>query len=1083
MSSAMNQRFTARYVLLHVLPVALLASTLLAAWPSAATAAPGDKEYAAAAALYNQKAYDLATEAWKAFLKAAPDHPRAAHGQYYLGISHFHQQQFAEAQAAFETLLKNHPKFDQAEAALLYLGLSEFSLARASGDARAYEKAAATFNKLIEQFPKGAYLPQARYYRAEALYSQGKKEDAVPLYQAVIADQKAGSLKADALYALGVVEEELSHPEQAATAYHQFLTEFPEHDLAVEVGFRLGESLLAREQYAEAEKYFESAAANKEFRASDLANLRVAECLAARRRYAEAADRFQQLVRDFPESAYRDKARLEGGKCAYLAGKFQAAIDALKPLAKSQGEIGAEAAHWTARSLLRAGDPAEAYRVAEAAAGQAGKSAFLGQLLLDQADALYEQPEKRQAAVEAYVALADRYADDPAAVQARYMAGFALLGQGKYEQALQQTQEFLKRYPSSDLVPDVKYVAAECELQLKDYAHAAALYRELITNYPNHAESEAWKVRLGRTLHLQGDAQGAIDVLSPAIAAIRDPDRRAEALFLLGISQSDLQKFSEAAKSLTASLAAAPSWRQADETLLALAQAQFRLGDLPAARKTVAQLIEKFPKSPALDRAWYLSAEYAYEAGDLEIAAAQYQRVLDDFPNSPLASRARYGLGWTQYSQGDFDKAVDSLTKMLAAVPERDQANDEHARRAYYVRGLARYNLAKDLPAEMRARAMTAAAEDLNTFLKLVPQAAERADALYMLGLAQAGSGAAAEAVATYRALLKEFPKYHAADKVLYELAWTLHDLGQHEEATETFAELAKQHGNSPLAAEARFAVGEAQYAAKDFASAATSYYQAERQAQQLAADKVITPEQASELGERAAHKLAWSYYHQKDFENAEKSFAYQLRAYPNGTFAGDARFMQGESLFKLGKFAEALPLLKSVENVTNPEFQALAVLHAAQAASQLEKFDEALALLKDYRKRFPDASTQQEATYEEGWALQNLGKLDDAQALYEQVIEEDGTNNSEVAAKSRFMIGEIYFEKKDHAQAIIQFYLVAKGYGYPKWQANAYYEAARCFEVLKKPEQAVTNYREVLRYQDSDKRPLAEDRIKALGG
>jgi len=1083
MSSAMNQRFTARYVLVHVVPVALLGAVLLALWPAAATAAPGDKEYAAAAALYNQKAYDLAIEAWKAFLKAAPEHSRAVHGQYFLGISHFHQQQFAEAQAAFETLLKQHPKFEQAEAAGLYLGLSEFSLARASGNARDYERAAATFKKLIEQYPKGSYLPQARYYLAEALYAQGKKEEAVPLYQAVIADSKAGALKADALYALGVTEEELSHPELAATAYHQFLTEFPKHNLAVEVGFRLGESFLAREQYAEAEKYFESAAANKDFRASDLANLRVAECLAARRLYAQAAQRYQQLVKDFPESAYRDKAQLEGGKCAYLAGDFGKAVETLKPLAKAQGEIGAEAAHWTARSLLRSGDPAEAYRVAEAAAAQAAKTAFHGQLLLDQADALYEQPEHRQAAVEAYIALADKYSDDPAAVQARYMAGFALLGQGKYEEALEQTREFLKRYPSSDLVPDVKYVAAECELQLKDYGDAAALYRELIANYPNHAESTAWKVRLGRTLHLQGDAQGAIDVLSPAINAIREPETKAEALFLLGISQNELQEFAEAAKSLQASLEAAPSWRQADETLLALAQAQFRLGDLSAARQTVAQLIEKFPKSPALDRAWYLSAEYAYEAGDLATAAAQYQRILDDFPGSPLVSRARYGLGWTQYSQGEFAKAVDSLSQMLAAVPERDQANDEHAGRAYYVRGLARYNLAKDQPADSRRQAMAAAIDDLQKFLKLAPRAAERADALYMLGLAQAGSGAAADAAGTYRNLLKEFPKYHAADKVLYELAWTLHDLGQANEATETFAELAQQYGNSPLAAEARFAVGEAQYAAKDYASAATSYYQAERQAKQLAADNVITPEQASELGERATHKLGWSYFRQNEFDKAEKSFAYQLRAYPNGTFAGDARFMQGESFFKQDKFADALPLLKAVDNVTNPEFQALAVLHAAQAASQLEKFDETLEILKDYRKRFPETSTQQEATYEEGWALQNLGKLDEALARYEQVIEEDGANNSEVAAKSRFMIGEIYFEKKDHAQAIIQFYLVAKGYGYPKWQANAYYEAARCFEVLNKPEQAVANYREVLRYQDSDKRPLAEERIKALGG
>lgn len=1083
MSSAMNHRFTARYVLQKVFSAALVGAVLVATWPASASAAEGDKEYAAAAALYNQKVYDLAAEAWKNFLKAAPKHPRAPHGQYYLGISYFNVQQFDEAQAAFQKLLQDHPKFDQAEAAYLYLGLSQFSVARDSRKAQAYEQAAATFGKLIEQFPRGSYLPQARYYRAEALYSQGKKEEAVPLYTAVIADQKAGALKADALYALGVAEEELSHPEQAAAAYQQFLTEFPKHNLAVEVGFRLGESLLAREQYAEAEKYFEAAAANKEFRASDLANLRVAECLAARRRYDEAAQRYQQLVRNFPESNYRDKARLEGGKCAYLAGNFDAAVETLKPLANAKGETAAEAAHWTARSLLRAGDPAAAYQVAEAAAAQAANTAVHGQLLLDQADALYEQPDKRPAAAAAYASLAERLANDPAAVQARYLAGFALLGEGKYEEALKQTQAFLKSYPRSELVPDVKYVAAESELQLQNYADAAAIYRELIDNYPRHAESEAWKVRLGRTLHLQGDAQATIDVLSPAVGAIRSPERKAEALFLLGISQNELQKFNEAAKSLKASLAAEPSWRQADETLLALAQAQFRLGDLKAARQAVAQMIDKFPQSAALDRAWYLSAEYAYEAGELDDAAAQYQRVLDDFPRSPLTNRARYGLGWTQYSLGQFDKAVSSLSQVLANVPERDQATDEQARRAYYIRGLARYNLAKDQAADAQPQTMAAAAEDLQTFLKLAPQAAERADSLYMLGLAQAGSGDAAKAADTYRALLKEFPKYHAADKVLYELAWTLHDLGEAEQATEVFADLARQHTSSPLAAEARFSVGEAQYAAKDYSDAANSYYQAERQAQQLAAEKVITPEQAKELGERAAHKLGWTYFRQDDFDKAEKSFAYQLRAYPNGAFAGDARFMQGESLFKQGKFADALPLLKAVDNVTNPEFQALAVLHAAQAATQVEKFDDALTLLKDYRQRFPEATTHREATYEEGWALQNLGKLDEALTRYEQVIEEDGGDNSEVAAKSRFMIGEIYFEKKDHAQAIIQFFLVAKGYGYPKWQANAYYEAARCFEVLKKTEQALTNYREVLRYEDSDKRPLAEERIKALGG
>src|SRR5690606_18690461 len=115
------------------------------------------------------------------------------------------------------------------------------------------------------------------------------------------------------------------------------------------------------------------------------------------------------------------------------------------------------------------------------------------------------------------------------------------------------------------------------------------------------------------------------------------------------------------------------------------------------------------------------------------------------------------------------------------------------------------------------------------------------------------------------------------------------------------------------------------QYSLKDYTAAAKSYYQAERHAQQLAADKTISAAQANTLGEQAAHKLGWSYYRQKDFDKAEKSFAYQLRAYPQGKLAGDARFMQGESLFEQEKYDEALDLLKNVDAVSNPEFQAVA--------------------------------------------------------------------------------------------------------------------------------------------------------------
>ncbi|HEY5314231.1 MAG TPA: tetratricopeptide repeat protein, partial [Pirellulales bacterium] len=89
-----------------------------------------------------------------------------------------------------------------------------------------------------------------------------------------------------------------------------------------------------------------------------------------------------------------------------------------------------------------------------------------------------------------------------------------------------------------------------------------------------------------------------------------------------------------------------------------------------------------------------------------------------------------------------------------------------------------------------------------------------------------------------------------------------------------------------------------------------------------------------------------------------------------------------------------------------------------------------------------------------------------------------------EAAARARFMIGEIQFEKKNHQAALKNFFEVAYGYAFPQWQAAAQYEAGRCFEVLGKPDQARQSYQEVVdKYPGSSQAGLARERLKALGG
>jgi TolA-binding protein len=88
-------------------------------------------------------------------------------------------------------------------------------------------------------------------------------------------------------------------------------------------------------------------------------------------------------------------------------------------------------------------------------------------------------------------------------------------------------------------------------------------------------------------------------------------------------------------------------------------------------------------------------------------------------------------------------------------------------------------------------------------------------------------------------------------------------------------------------------------------------------------------------------------------------------------------------------------------------------------------------------------------------------------------------------------MEGEILFEQGHHKEAIASFFKVAYGFGeteapasFHPWQAQATYEAARCFEVLIKPQQARGLYAELVeRYPASPYVTAARKRIDALDG
>lgn len=944
--------------------------------------------FADAANFQNNGSFEGAAGEWELFLKKHPKDPLAGKAQHYLGVCRLQLKDFDKAATAFEAVVKNYPKFEYLEETLYNLASAQYSLA-GQGKEGWHEKAAANFAELIKQFPKTKYAEEAIYYQGEALYSAGKKPEAIAAYEKLIKDFPKSNRRADAMYAAAATLDEVNKFPDAVTASDAFLKEFPEHANAAEIAIRKA-AILGRND-----------------------------------KLAEAAAAYAAVAADYSKSPLAADAPILAGRFYYRADKPDDAAKAFQKTIDAAGKDATEAAHWLCRIYLKKKEPAKAVDIASKQAAAAKEGPFLVNLKLDEADALLEL-NKRKEALAAYAKVAKDHASHELAPQALYNAAFTALELKDFEQGKSLSADFVKAYDKDKLLPDVQYVSAECNLQLKDYAAAEKTFAALVKDQPKHAEIDVWRLRWGLTLYLQKKYAETVAAMDSVVGDLKAADAKAEANYYAGVSQFLLDKFPEADKALAASLAAAPKWRQADETLLYLARAQRKENKAAEAKKTLNQLLKDFPESSLLDQATYRLGEIAFAEEDYKTASALYDTVTSKWAGSSFAPYAAYGKGWSQLNAKEYPAAATTFTSLITAHKDHTLLPDTH-----YARAMAR-RLSDDFKG---------AIDDIATYLKSNPEGTAKADALYERGLAEVALKDNAAAEKTFASLYQDFPTYAKADSVINELAWAL-KLQNKPEATAQFEQLVKDHPKSPFAPEAYFQIAEDQYEKKDYTAATKNYAAA------------VAGKPTGILLEKANHKLGWANYQLKQFDAAVKAFSDQIKDAPMGALAGDAAFMKAESLYKQDKHKEALPAFQAAlkEKLSSAKMDEILLLHAGQCAGQLKEWKTSLDLLTQFETKFPDSSSLPSANYHVGLAQQNLGKADEAIKAYETAAT---TSRDEVGAKARFMLGELQFEKKAHEDAIREFQRCMFGYGgdnaapeTKNWQAKSGFEAGRCAEV-----------------------------------
>ncbi|MFG0253500.1 MAG: DUF2071 domain-containing protein [Rhodopirellula sp. JB053] len=442
-----------------------------------------------------------------------------------------------------------------------------------------------------------------------------------------------------------------------------------------------------------------------------------------------------------------------------------------------------------------------------------------------------------------------------------------------------------------------------------------------------------------------------------------------------------------------------------------------------------------------------ISGEIQYESreGRYSEAIDEFDPVIQSGRDATLLPFALYGKGWAQMSLGEHDDAVKTLSLTIEKFPEHAIRDD-----ALLARGISHRSLED----------FDNAAIDLTQFLDTDPSGILRGHGLYELALVRQNQNRPEQAAERLAELVHDVPDYPGMDKVVYELGWSLKEAGQEDQAIEQFELLIETYPDNPMVNEAAYFVGQKRYNDENWDAAAQAF--------EIAAQSGdASSDEYNELLEKSLYRLGWSYFKAGNYPAAEAAFVRQFREASSGPLYLDAMMMVGEARFKQQKFDTALraygkarekieadnDTAQSIRDDAERQVRELTFLHGGQSAAQLKDWDTAINWYDELRKRFPATTYLPQVFYETGFAHQQAGNEPQALKLYGQVA---NNYRNELAARARFMMGEIHFANKSYSDAIPEFQRVMYGFGAEKadpsiknWQAKSGFEAGRCAESL----------------------------------
>lgn len=589
--------------------------------------------YAARAQLGKGTSYysqNLSQEAESSLLRAVNSNDPYARGKAFtlLGELKLNQKLFSEARSNFQESVKltsNVP--DIYNRALLGLGVSEFFLSNYNDAVRNLE--------LLKNRSRDFETDKTNFYLAESYLMRGEYSAAIKHYNQIRSGNE--ELRKPVIYGKAYSYFNLKDFPNAIYYFNDYATKYRTDQNVNDAKLRLADSYFGIKSFDKASQIYRELFANDRLISNDdQTYYQYSQSLFKAGRSNDAIEEFIKLQQKFPRSRFADASQYVVGWIYFQQNNFRAAIENYEKLLTK----------YPASSLK----PIAYYSIG---------------------DSYYNLGDYEES-INYYNRVLTEFPNTPYILDAVNGIQYAYLAKDQPDRAVSFIDQFVSANPSSKFGDQIFFKKGDIFYSSDDYNNAMIAYQEFIRRYPSSPLIPNAYYWIGKSAAFLKREAEAIDNFNRVLSINLRSDIGISAAIDLANIYTNKNDFTSAIKVLNSSIDAQPTSNQVPELLYLRAVAEIKSNNLEEAYKTLDQIVTYYEGS-------VFAAKAKIELSVLEISRKNYdnalillkelaEKRLDD-----IGARAQYLIGLTYFEQNNMNDAIIAFVRVRSVFSGYDE--------------------------------------------------------------------------------------------------------------------------------------------------------------------------------------------------------------------------------------------------------------------------------------------------------------------------------------------------------------------------------------------------------------------------